>query len=70
MTYENPTYGSIAPVNDTDATHNGQNVFCPVNAYGACFYCDQCNLCHFANPVEGCNDFSTFFDSWQDWEKY
>lgn len=65
---KNPTYHSLALVNDTNGTHKGENVFCPVNAYGACPYCDQCNICHIADPMEDCDDFATFFDSWEDWE--
>lgn len=53
---------------ETDGTHNGSPVFCPVNAYGDCPYCDQCNQCRIANPVEECDDFAAFFETWDDWE--
>lgn len=66
--FENPTYGSKAPENETSGTHKGENIFCPVNAYGACPYCDQCDICHVADPMEDCDDFGAFFDSWEDWE--
>lgn len=66
--FDNPTYGSHAPENETNATHEDENVFCPVNAYGNCPYCDQCNLCHIGDPMEDCDEFAWFFDSWLDWE--
>lgn len=68
--FENPEYGSRALENDTNATHNGENVFCPVNAYGDCPYCDQCNLCHIEDAPENCDDFAIFFPSWDEWERY
>lgn len=52
---------------ETDGTRNGDKVFCPVNAYGACPYCDQCGQCHIADPVEECDDFASFFPTWEDW---
>lgn len=70
MKYENPTYGSKAYENENDGTHEGENVFCPVNAYGSCPYCDQCNICHVADPMEDCDDWGAFFDSWDDWEAW
>lgn len=53
---------------ETDGKHNGEPVFCPVNAYGDCPYCDEFNRCHIANPVEECDDFNIFFESWEEWE--
>lgn len=67
--FVNPEYGSKALFNDTDATRNGENVFCPVNAYGVCPYCDQCCLCHIADPIEDCDDFGAFFEDWDEWER-
>lgn len=69
MMFENPIYGSKALSNDTNAMHNGDPIFCPVNAYGDCPYCDQCNLCHIADPMTDCDDFSTFFEDWDEWER-
>lgn len=66
--FVNPEYGSKAPVNDYNATHNGESVFCPINAYGDCPYCDQCNLCHMSDPMDDCDDFAIFFESWDAWE--
>lgn len=52
---------------ETNGYRNGDPIFCPVNAYGDCPYCDQCNLCHIADPVEECSDFGAFFESWDEW---
>lgn len=48
-------------------TYNGETTYCTVNAYGACPYCDQCNVCHIEDPMEDCDDFQAFFDSWDEW---
>lgn len=53
---------------ETDGTRNGTPVFCTVNAYGDCPYCDKVGMCHIADPIEECDDFAAFFDSWDDWE--
>ena len=52
---------------ETDGTHNGDPIYCPVNAYGECPYCDQCNMCHVADPIKDCDDFACFFESWDEW---
>lgn len=52
---------------ETNGYHNGDPIYCPVNAYGDCPYCDQCNLCHIADPIEDCADFGLFFGSWEEW---
>ena len=51
----------------TDGYRNGDPVYCPVNAYGDCPYCDQRNLCHIEDPIEDCEDFAMFFSDWDDW---
>ena len=48
-------------------TYNGSYTYCPVNAYGDCPYCDQSNVCHINDPMEDCDDWGAFFDSWDDW---
>ena len=53
----------------TDGLHNGQPIYCPVNAYGDCPYCDEKGICHISDPIEECTDFTAFFDSWEDWEE-
>lgn len=52
---------------ETDGTYNGDPVYCPVNAYGDCPYCDQCDMCHIADPIKDCDDFSWFFKTWDEW---
>ena len=48
-------------------TYNGDCTYCPVNAYGDCPYCDQCGICHIDDPLEDCDDWGTFWESWDDW---
>lgn len=52
---------------ETNGYRYGYPIYCPVNAYGDCPYCDQCNLCHIRNPIEECDDFATCWESWDDW---
>ena len=52
---------------ETDGTKEGYPIYCTVNAYGDCPYCDKYNQCHIANPVEDCDDFNFFFETWDDW---
>lgn len=54
-----------------NATYNGDTTYCTVNAYGECPFCDQMGQCHCPDPydpVEGCKDWSLFFESWDYWE--
>lgn len=48
-------------------TYNSDITYCPVNAYGDCPYCDQCGICHIEDPVMDCDDFASFFPTWEDW---
>ena len=48
-------------------TYNGDTTFCPVNAYGECPYCDQCNVCHMPDPLAGCEDWRMFWPTWDEW---
>lgn len=48
-------------------TYNGEITYCTVNAYGDCPYCDKNGVCHIDDPIEDCDDFAMFFESWEDW---
>ena len=48
-------------------TYNDAYTFCPVNAYGDCPYCDQCSVCHIDDPMTDCDDWGSFWESWDDW---
>ena len=52
---------------ETDGYHDGYPIYCPVNAYGDCPYCDQCNMCHVKDPVEDCEDFAFCYETWDEW---
>ena len=53
---------------ETDGARNGYTIFCPVDAYGDCPYCDHEGICHIADPVEECDDFGAYFESWEEYE--
>lgn len=48
-------------------TYNEEITYCTVNAYGDCPYCDKNGICHIDDPIEDCDDFAMFFESWKDW---
>ena len=50
-----------------NGTYNGETTYCTVNAYGACPYCDQCNVCHTEDPFQDCDEWKMFFESWDEW---
>lgn len=52
---------------ETNGLHNGEPVYCPVNGWD-CPYYNQ-GLCCIADPVEDCDDFASFFPTWEDWEE-
>lgn len=60
--------GPRNPNFETDGYHNGSPVYCPVNAYGDCPFCDQCSLCRMSDPIESCGDFGAFWDSWEEYD--
>lgn len=53
---------------ETDGTHKGYTVYCPACAYGDCPYCDQKGICHIEDPVEECDDFGAYYESWEEFE--
>ena len=53
---------------ETDGMRNGEPIYCPVNAYGDCPYCDKNLICHIADPIEDCSDFQCFWSSWEEYD--
>ena len=53
-------------VKESDGTHNGEPIYCTVNGWN-CPYYDK-GICYIENPIEECDDFRTFFETWEDWE--
>lgn len=68
MKYKNPITNTLAAENESNGMHGDEPIYCPVNAYSDCPYCDKCLICHIANPMRDCDDFAASFDSWEDWE--
>ncbi len=54
---------------ETNGQRNGKSIFCPVNAFGDCPYCDFDNRCHIADPMTECDDFGMFWDSWEEYDE-
>lgn len=54
-------------IKETNGKHNGETVYCPVNGTDCPYY--ENGICYIANPVEECDDFGAFYESWEDWEE-
>ena len=50
-----------------DSKHGKEcKIYCPINGWD-CPYYDE-GVCYIADPVEECDDFNSFFESWEEWE--
>ena len=54
-------------IKETNGTHKGETVFCPVNIWDCPYYKD--GICYVADPIEDCDDFGFVFGSWEEWEE-
>lgn len=50
-----------------DGTHNGEVIYCPVNAWDC--PCCKNGVCYIADPINECDDFGGIFGSWEEWEE-
>ena len=57
----------MGKVKETDGYHNGEPIFCPVNAW-ECPYYDN-GMCFIRDPMGDCDDFASMFDGWEEWER-
>lgn len=57
----------MTKVFETDGTRNGKLIHCPIGDV-TCPYCDKDNICHIADPLEECDDFGAYYDSWDEYE--
>lgn len=53
---------------ETDGMHNGNIIYCPACDF-ECPYCDTHGVCRIADPIEDCDEFVSYFESWEDWEE-
>ena len=51
----NPYTGKLEPI------------YCPANGWDCPFY--ENGICYIRDPMEGCNAWGLFWDSWEEWEK-
>lgn len=54
-------------VKETDGTRNGKPIYCPVNGWECPYYHN--GICHIADPLEECDDFGAFWDSWEEYDE-
>ena len=54
----------------TDGTRNNEPVYCPVNCWNEndCPYAKEGKCC-LEDAPEQCDDFGSFFSSWEEWER-
>lgn len=59
-------------IKESDGTHfdphtgRPEPIWCPCNGWD-CPYYDQ-GICYIHNPMEECDDWAAFWDSWEEWE--
>ena len=47
-------------------TGNPEPIFCPANGWDCPYY--ENGICYIRNPMEDCDDWAYFWDSWEEWE--
>ena len=47
-------------------TGKHENVYCPVNGLDCPYY--EKGICYINDPMDECDDWATFWDSWEEWE--
>ena len=52
--------------NAEQGTYNDEITYCPVNGWDCPYY--KKGVCHIDDPIEDCDDFGAFFESWEEWE--
>ena len=52
--------------NAEQGTYNGETTYCTVNGWECPYY--KNGVCHIDGPIEDCDDFGAYFESWEDWE--
>lgn len=57
----------MKPIKESNGSHNGETIFCPVNGWGCPYY--EKGICYIADPMTDCVDFVNIFESWEEWEK-
>lgn len=53
-------------VKESNGMRNGKPIYCTVNGWDCDYYKD--GVCYIANPIEDCEDFAFFFDSWEEYD--
>ena len=41
-------------------------VYCPVNGWDCPYY--EKGICYICDPMEDCDDWGIFWESWEEWE--
>ena len=52
--------------NAEQGTYNGETTYCTVNGWDCPYY--KNGVCHIDDPIEDCDDFGAYFESWEEWE--
>lgn len=52
--------------NTEQGTYNSETTYCPVNGWDCPYY--KNGVCYIDDPIEDCDDFGSFFESWEYWE--
>lgn len=53
---------------DKMGTYNNEKVFCPVNGWDCPYFHGGLCVMQGGDPMEDCDDFQMYFESWEEWE--
>ena len=51
---------------ESNGLHNGEIIYCPANAWDCPYY--ENGICYIRDPMEDCDDWAYFWESWEEWE--
>ena len=64
--------GKVTVIKESDGKHfdphtgNPEPIFCPANGWDCPYY--ENGICYIHNPMEDCDDWGLFWESWEEWE--
>ena len=51
---------------ESNGLHNGEPIYCPCNGWDCPYY--EKKICYIRDPMEDCDDWAAFWESWEEWE--
>lgn len=51
---------------ESNGLHKGEPIYCPCNGWDCPYY--ENGICYISDPMEYCDDWAYFWESWEEWE--